>query len=376
MNIDVKGLEANEELRLAIFNMNEGLTKVLNNYLKQDSNNLIETDKLSLQELSIDTINYEVSTNGPKLNVIVLTKLDTGNPINFSINFYNRITSSKNEDLNNQSQGLRRNKISFYSFKIDCSFKVWFKFSVNTTEYRGGIFSDLYSKCSTKYLGTLIVHLVERKDKNMYSNNRTFGLARVSSKDQNEARQLEALREFGVEDKYIYVDKESGKDFNREQYQILKSQLRENDLLVIKSIDRLGRDYDMIIEEWRDITKNIKADIFVIDMPLLHTRTNKDLLGTFISDLVLQILSYVANQERLYIKTRQREGIDIALAKGVKFGRVPKTKEDLENNPQFLKYYMKWKRKEITLCEMQRLLGVKSRTTCYNWIKLIEKGSL
>ena len=101
MNIDVKGLEANEELRLAIFNMNEGLTKVLNNYLKQDSNNLIETDKLSLQELSIDTINYEVSTNGPKLNVIVLTKLDTGNPINFSINFYNRITSSKNEDLNN-----------------------------------------------------------------------------------------------------------------------------------------------------------------------------------------------------------------------------------------------------------------------------------
>ena len=252
---------------------------------------------------------------------------------------------------------------------------MWFKCSVNTIEYRGVIFSDLYSKCSTKYLGTLIVHLVERKDKNMYSNNRTFGLARVSSKDQNEARQLEALREFGVEDKYIYVDKESGKDFNREQYQILKSQLRENDLLVIKSIDRLGRDYDMIIEEWRDITKNIKADIFVIDMPLLDTRTNKDLLGTFISDLVLQILSYVANQERLYIKTRQREGIDIAIAKGVKFGRVPKTKEDLENNPQFLKYYMKWKRKEITLCEMQRLLGVKRRTTCYNWIKLIEKGS-
>lgn len=160
----------------------------------------------------------------------------------------------------------------------------------------------------------------------MHSNNRTFGLARVSSKDQNEARQLEALKEFGVEDKYIYVDKESGKDFNREQYQILKSQLRENDLLVIKSIDRLGRDYDMIIEEWRDITKNIKADIFVIDMPLLDTRTNKDLLGTFISDLVLQILSYVANQERLYIKSRQREGIDIALAKGLSLDEFQKRK--------------------------------------------------
>lgn len=204
------------------------------------------------------------------------------------------------------------------------------------------------------------------------NNNRVFGLARVSSKDQNEIRQIKALRDFGISEKNIYVDKQSGKDFNREQYQLLKKQLRENDLVVIKSIDRLGRDYDMIIEEWRDITKNIKADIFVIDMPLLDTRTNKDLLGTFISDLVLQILSYVANQERLYIKQRQREGIDIALAKGVKFGRVLKTKEDLENNPLFLKYYMKWKRKEITLCEMQRLLGVKSRTTCYNWIKLLE----
>lgn len=207
----------------------------------------------------------------------------------------------------------------------------------------------------------------------MNSSNRTFALGRISSKDQNEARQLEAFRKLGVADENIYIDKQSGKDFNREQYQLLKRQLRENDLVIIKSIDRLGRDYNMIIEEWRDITKNIKADIYVIDMPLLDTRSNKDLLGTFISDLVLQILSYVANQERLYIKSRQREGIDIALAKGVKFGRVPKRKEDLENNPQFLKYYLKWKRKEITLCEMQRLLGVKSRTTCYNWIKLFER---
>ena len=117
----------------------------------------------------------------------------------------------------------------------------------------------------------------------MNSNNRTYALGRVSSKDQNEARQLEAFREFGVAEENIYIDKQSGKDFNREQYQLLKKQLRENDLVVIKSIDRLGRDYNMIIEEWRDITKNIKADIYVIDMPLLDTRSNKDLLGTFIS---------------------------------------------------------------------------------------------
>lgn len=202
--------------------------------------------------------------------------------------------------------------------------------------------------------------------------NKTYAYGRVSSKDQNEMRQLEAFRELGINNQDIYIDKQSGKDFNRENYQELKRKLRVNDLLVIKSIDRLGRDYNMIIEEWRDITKSIGADIYVIDMPLLDTRTNKDLLGTFISDLVLQILSYVANQERVYIKTRQREGIDLALKRGVKFGRAVKTKDDLEEDIKFLKYYSQWKNKQITIVEMQKLLGVKSRTTVYNWIKLFE----
>ena len=114
--------------------------------------------------------------------------------------------------------------------------------------------------------------------------------------------------------------------------------------------------------------------MYVIDMPLLDTRKNKDLLGTFISDLVLQILSYVANQERNFIKVRQREGIDIALKNGVKFGRTPKSEEELEEDIHFLKYYSQWKSKQITLVEMQKLLGVKSRTTVYNWIKLFEEN--
>ena len=151
--------------------------------------------------------------------------------------------------------------------------------------------------------------------------NKIFGYARVSSKEQNEERQLEAFKDFNIDERDIYIDKQSGKDFNREQYNILKKALRENDLLVIKSIDRLGRNYNMIIDEWKDITKNIKADIVVIDMPLLDTRNNKDLLGNFISDLVLQILSYVAEQERTFIKQRQKEGIANAKNNGIKFGR-------------------------------------------------------
>ena len=139
-----------------------------------------------------------------------------------------------------------------------------------------------------------------------------FGYARVSSKEQNEERQLNAFKEFGIDERDIYVDKQSGKDFNRDNYLVLKHILRENDLLVIKSIDRLGRTYNMIIEEWKDITQNTKPDIVVIDMPLLDTRNNKDLLGTFISDLILQILSYVAEQERTFIKQRQKEGIENA----------------------------------------------------------------
>lgn len=184
--------------------------------------------------------------------------------------------------------------------------------------------------------------------------NKIFGYARVSSKEQNEERQLEAFKEFNIDERDIYIDKQSGKDFNRGQYNILKNALRENDLLVIKSIDRLGRNYNMIIDEWKDITKNIKADIVVIDMPLLDTRNNKDLLGNFISDLVLQILSYVAEQERTFIKQRQKEGIASAKNNGIKFGR-PK----IEKPNNFDEIVAKWKRKEIKSKEAIEILNIK-----------------
>ena len=193
--------------------------------------------------------------------------------------------------------------------------------------------------------------------------NKIFGYARVSSKDQNEERQLVAFKKYGIDERDIYIDKQSGKDFNREQYSILKNVLRENDLLVIKSIDRLGRNYNMIIDEWKDITKNIKADIVVIDMPLLDTRNNKDLLGTFISDLVLQILSYVAEQERRFIKQRQKEGISNAINNGVKFGR-PKI-EKPSNYDDVIKL---WKNKKIKSKEAMEMLGLKPNTF-YNLLK-------
>ena len=190
-----------------------------------------------------------------------------------------------------------------------------------------------------------------------------FGYARVSSKEQNEERQLVAFKEYGIDERDIYVDRQSGKDFNRENYITLKHILRENDLLVIKSIDRLGRNYNQIIDEWKDITKNIKADIVVIDMALLDTRKNKDLLGTFISDLVLQILSYVAEQERAFIKQRQKEGITNAKKNGVKFGR-PKIKKPQD----FDVVVSRWKNKEIKSKEAMELLGLKPNTF-YNLLK-------
>ena len=193
--------------------------------------------------------------------------------------------------------------------------------------------------------------------------NKIFGYARVSSKEQNEERQLVAFKEYGIDERDIYIDKQSGKDFNRENYITLKHILRENDLLVIKSIDRLGRNYNQIIDEWKDITKNIKADIVVIDMPLLDTRKNKDLLGTFISDLVLQILSYVAEQERRFINQRQLEGINAALANGVKFGR-PK----IEKPQDFDVVVSRWKNKDIKSKEAMELLGLKPNTF-YNMVK-------
>ncbi|MBE6154735.1 MAG: recombinase family protein [Firmicutes bacterium] len=194
-------------------------------------------------------------------------------------------------------------------------------------------------------------------------NNKIFGYARVSSKEQNEERQINAFKEMNINERDIYIDKQSGKDFERKQYNILKNILRENDLLVIKSIDRLGRNYEMIMNEWKDITKNIKADIFVIDMPLLDTRNNKDLLGTFISDLVLQILSYVAEQERTFIKARQKEGIESAKNKGIKFGR-PK----IEKPQNFDIVVNMWKNKEIKSKEAMELLNLKPNTF-YNMVK-------
>ena len=149
-----------------------------------------------------------------------------------------------------------------------------------------------------------------------------YGYARVSSTDQNLDRQLDELRNNGV--KKIYTDKQSGKNFNRPQYTKLVNRLKENDILYVKSIDRLGRDYTEIQEQWRYITKEKKADIVVLDMPLLDTRKGKDLLGTFISDMVLQVLSFVAENERINIKQRQAEGIAAAKARGVKFGRPEK----------------------------------------------------
>lgn len=192
---------------------------------------------------------------------------------------------------------------------------------------------------------------------------KTFGYARVSSKEQNVERQLVAFKEYGIEERDIYIDKQSGKDFNREQYNTLKHILRENDLLVIKSIDRLGRNYEMIVNEWKDITKNIKVDIVVTDIPLLDTRKNKDLLGTFISDLVLQILGYVAEQERTFIKQRQKEGISVAKNNGVKFGR-PKIEKPLN----FDDVVLKWKNNEIKTKEAMELLGLKPNTF-YNMLK-------
>ena len=170
-----------------------------------------------------------------------------------------------------------------------------------------------------------------------------YGYVRVSTKEQNEERQLIALHEVGVLQKNIYMDKQSGKDFNRPQYKKLLKKIKPGDLLYIKSIDRLGRNYEEIQNQWRIITKEKSADIYVIDMPLLDTRRGKDLLGTFISDLVLQLLSFVAENERTNIKQRQAEGIAAAKAKGIRFGRPPKPLPD-----NFHEAYQRWKQGEIT----------------------------
>ena len=173
-----------------------------------------------------------------------------------------------------------------------------------------------------------------------------YGYARVSSKDQNGDRQLIALNEIGIEGKNIYLDKQSGKDFERPQYKRLLRKLKKDDLLYIKSIDRLGRNYEEILQQWRVLTKEKGIDIVVLDMALLDTRRGKDLMGTFLSDIVLQVLSFVAENERINIRQRQAEGIAAAKAKGVKFGRPPRP---LPEN--FYEIHKAWRGKKITLKE-------------------------
>lgn len=170
-----------------------------------------------------------------------------------------------------------------------------------------------------------------------------YGYVRVSAKDQNEDRQIIAMREVGVSEKNIYMDKQSGKDFKRKQYKRLVRKMKKDDLLYIKSIDRLGRNYEEIIKQWRYLTKEKRIDIIVLDMPLLDTRRGKDLMGTFLSDIVLQVLSFVAENEKSNIRQRQAEGIAAAKARGVKFGRPPKP---LPEN--FHAVYQRWKNGKIT----------------------------
>ena len=188
-----------------------------------------------------------------------------------------------------------------------------------------------------------------------------YGYIRVSTKDQNEQRQLIAMQEFGITGKQIYMDKQSGKDFERKNYKRLIRKLKNGDTLVIKSIDRLGRNYDEILEQWRLITKEKQAAIVVIDMPLLDTRQSRDLTGTLIADIVLQLLSYVAQTEREFIRQRQAEGIAAAKQQGVKFGRKP-----MERTETFYAIKERWLRKELSARNAAKQLGI-THSTFLRW---------
>ena len=196
-----------------------------------------------------------------------------------------------------------------------------------------------------------------------------YGYMRVSSKEQNEDRQKIALTEMGVPENNIYMDKQSGKDFERTQYKRLLRKLNENSVLYIKSIDRLGRNYGELNEQWRIITKEKKADIVVMDMPLLDTRREKNLLGTFISDVVLALLSYVAENERTNIKQRQAEGIAAAKARGVKFGRPP-----LPIPENFYQMHKDWRAGKITIEEAAKACNMCPKTFYSKAVKY-EKSS-
>ena len=189
---------------------------------------------------------------------------------------------------------------------------------------------------------------------------KAYGYIRVSTKEQNEVRQVIALREVGVSEKNIYMDKQSGKNFNRPQYKKLLRKMKKDDLPYIKSIDHLGRNYAEILEQWRMLTKDKGIDIVVLDMPLLDTRRGKDLMGTFLSDIVLQVLSFVSENERTNIRQRQAEGIAAAKAKGIRFGRAPKPLPD-----GFHDAYQRWKRGEITGTAAARDCGMPLSTFRY-----------
>lgn len=184
-----------------------------------------------------------------------------------------------------------------------------------------------------------------------------YGYARVSTKEQNEDRQVLALCEMKVPEENIFVDKQSGKDFDRPMYKKMLKKLKNEDLLYIKGIDRLGRNYAEILEEWRILTKERKVDIVVLEMPLLDTRWGKDLLGTFLSDIVLQVLSFVADNERKNIKQRQKEGIEAAKLRGVQFGRPKKPMPE-----NFNQICIRWMAKEISSEEAARLCGITKAT--------------
>ncbi len=194
-----------------------------------------------------------------------------------------------------------------------------------------------------------------------------YGYMRVSTKEQNEDRQLIALKECGRKINKIFMDKQSGKDFNRTEYQKMIKRLKNGDIIIIKSIDRLGRNYSEIIEEWRKITKIKGADIIVLDMPILDTTQNKDLLGTFISDLVLQLLSYVAENERLNIRQRQAEGIAAAKKKGIKFGRKRQY-----NPTDYVSIYEQTSNKEISVKQAVDIMKV-SESTYHRIRRKLEK---
>lgn len=197
-------------------------------------------------------------------------------------------------------------------------------------------------------------------------NNKRYGYIRVSSTDQNEERQRIAMLENQVPEKMIYMDKQSGKDFNRPMYRTMVKKMREGDILYIMSIDRLGRNYEEIQQQWRILTKEMGVRIHVLDMPILNTDTDKDLMGVFVADLVLQILSFVAQNERENIRKRQAQGIAAAKSRGVKFGRPP-----IKLPENFEEVYCVWKRGEITGAEAARRCEM-ALSTFRNYVKKME----